>query len=284
MRLMEKKLIIALAVFLFAGIVANAQIGVTRDGRLRMPYYGLAFHNSFDIGTPPRSWDYPFPVCQPHTRSITITEKELEYNQFTEEWEIHGHGSRYLIIFDTLGNMVESFMYELGINTDGTFYHNVEKGHNVFTYDNNRIVKITKVDEYGEQDLFAFKYDKNGNVVKILQNGDDVIEYRIVWYSKDYVSSITAYQKGNLYEACSINYQIVRNGQNLVFKEKKWNTTYIDAHGVKTRIDWEHWIDHYENSYDENGNLIKQLEYENKAAGKYFKRGVMYEYEYEFYD
>lgn len=58
----------------------------------------------------------------------------------------------------------------------------------------------------------------------------------------------------------------------------------MDAHGIKTRENWKYFDYYYENSYDENGNLIKQLEYEKKATGKYYKEGLMYEYEYKFYN
>ena len=38
--------------------------------------------------------------------------------------------------------------------------------------------------------------------------------------------------------------------------------------------------DYYENTYDENGNLIKQLHYQMKDVGKYYIDGYELSYEY----
>lgn len=281
---MEKKLITFLAVLLFAGVSANAQIGVSRDGKLLMPYYDNIFSNPFDINKiySYDSWDMILPKYLPKTRAIKMTRKYLKYNEFTEDWEYDSDESEYKIVFDTAGRIIESFVYIWNFEE--------EKGHNVFTYENNRIVRITNIergmteDNFYEKDVFAFKYDNSGNLFRILQNGETMYEYRVFWYSQNYISNIKSYKEGNEYE--SENYKITKNGNTLVIKKANGspNYIYVDTHGIRTREDWQYHKYFYKNTYDENGNLIKHLMYQNKDTGKHYENGCLYEYEYEFYD
>ena len=72
-----------------------------------------------------------------------------------------------------------------------------------------------------------------------------------------------------------------RNDKGAIIRTDK-AIVKMDSHGYPTqirKIDREDNTEYWENSYDDNGNLVRRVHYEIRDTGKYYDRGFIIEYE-----
>lgn len=264
---MKRNMIIIL-VLIFAVFNAYAQLGITRDGKLKN-ITATPFH--FDNAL----WA---PKFLPKTKMVKIKVEFLKYNFTNDEWYT-AWSYFYKLHYDTLG---EIQLIEKMSGTDR------EKSWEIKYNDK----KVSSFWGYG------LKYDQNGYWTK-MTNRDEII-WRITWTSQGYLSTVyKKYDIGLIVLGGNFKYEITQNGRNV----KKLNldnngvasSEYLkvyDTHDVPIKIVYFNGsnseVVFYDNKYDDNGNLKKRLPYEKVNGEKEYVNGpphygYLYEYEYEFY-
>ena len=283
---MEKKLALLLVTaFLMVCSVSNAQIGVSRKGELlNYNWWGAVYINHFDDDS---KNVFKIPVFLDGTKYVKIKILELKYDMFNDGW-LRKDSCISIVDFDSLGRINRS-KFEKSISK--TEYCN----ENRYEYENGRINKIY----YNDKLLFSFRYDKSGNLKTIMSG---IYQWSVFYSPQGAISQIRRYEEGEELSSSPINYKYTSNGYSIIPKPMRIQCEYYyqtDKYGSltkRTKIEKEkeedYWgnytgkvlkkteTDYYENTYDENGNLIKQLHYQMKDVGKYYIDGYELSYEY----
>lgn len=275
---MKKIATITLMALLFAGICANAQIGITRDGTPRLLNWKYSYHSDYEYFWGIHKFDYPIPKYLPKTQKVTVYVTGTKYDHFNEEWEGGNNYREYNIFtmtFDSLGHI----SYIIKIYNDTLF----------FTYNGNRISRIFDNKEQYGRDYKLF-YDNNGYLSKLKNKYGG--EYHFTWTQKGTISQITPFVDGQKKTAIFTPSQVMNNGRKYIIQGDDSRLTierdakgglihYVDYWIKEGYIRYEYY---YDNRYDEHGNLIEQLRYTKKDLGKYYENGHHFRYEYEFYE
>lgn len=269
---MKKIATITLMALLFAGINANAQIGISHDGIPRLFNWKYSYYSDYKYMLGLNDFDYPIPKYLPTTKKVTVYIQDLRYDQFNEEWKKDGVESGiFTITFDSYGHI-------------SSITRMIYKETLFFTYDGVRITRI--FDNEGDYKLF---YDNNGYLSKIKNKYG--LEYHFTWTPKGTISQITPYVNGNKKIAILTPSQVMNNGRKYIVqwgdfritveRDTKGGLIHYVCITKEGRIDKDYY---YENRYDEQGNLVEQLRYVKKDLGKYYEECHRFRYEYEFYE
>lgn len=287
---MEKKLALLFAsAFLMVCSVANAQIGVNRKGKLlNYNWWTWAFgaYHINDYKSEESHGDiFKIPIFLNGTKSVNIIITEIKYDMFYDVW-VRSDSSTSIVYFDSLGRINHSIVRSTRIDD------------NKYEYENGRIKNI-----YNDNVLlFSFRYDQNGSLKMILCGNH---QWSVSYSPQGVISQLREFKEGEEYNSSPIKFKYTTDGYSITTKPMRFQWEYYfqtDKHGNITkrteilkekeknnRGDYTGKIlkktetDYYENTYDKNGNLIKQLHYQMKDFGKYYIDGfeLFYEYLYE---
>lgn len=268
-------------VLFFAGVSANAQIGITRDGKVQNIVGGVSpFRYIF-------SWEFPrdiiIPSYLPNTKTITIKRCKIKYSEFTEEWE-DGEAFFIRIFYDASGKITLIKYYhsycdykvseEKFEKTDDTIS---------LTYKGNKINMISTRNGY-----YACKYDDNGYMKKIVCGNNAYAQ--IAWASQGYMSEIKTYDRDGFISGGYYKYIFSLKGRNFeelfyrgkeLFRKETYN---YDSHGIIVKKSGEYGTGYFDNTYDDNGNTTQQLHYIFREREKKYIDSYRYEYTYDFYE
>ena len=162
---MKRLFFLGLALLL-AGVTANAQLGITRDGQLRT----CKIHKYTEYMVPALlspCYDEDGIKYLPHTKSVTRVRYDIKYDHTNEEWEQKKDYSEYKVVrYDTTGKITDISYYENGsISYKNTIY---------FIYEGNRLSEIQGC----FPDHIKLKYDNRGFLNRILYKEADRISTR----------------------------------------------------------------------------------------------------------
>lgn len=270
-----KKIVITtiLIAIMFFSFNANAQLGVTREGKIKHIVTGVS--PWFYVCDSHYYLNY-IPKYQPKLKYVTIKAKLMRDRGYYDSWSSEFF-YEYRIHFDTLGNIVEIKKWDDDERDDGVTR---------FSYKEGKVIEVSN--NYHYYRLFSFKYDDNGHLSKILSGGSML---RTTWTPQGFLYTAKKYEDDHLCSWFNKKYIYSQNGRVIEEMDlKKDNTVlykrfiYKDSHGVTTKIIRGSVIFYYENKYDESGNLFQHLEYKMVDGEKYYEEGWQYEYEYEFYE
>ena len=268
--------IIITVVLMFSGFNANAQLGVTREGKIKHLVTGVSpwYFDSYNLNFVPK--------YQTKLKQVTIKTKRMEYREFDDSW-VNEWFFEYKIHFDELGNIVkiaewskEAYGKEYPIDHDNMY------GITNFSYKEGKVILVEG------SGIYSFKYDNNGYLSKIV--GGRTL--RTTWTPQGFLYTAKEYEGDHLrsWFESNIKYLYSQNGhviEKIYLKNDntffKTDIIYKDPHGVMTK-NVQSDIYYYENNYDESGDLFQHLEYKMVDGEKLYKIGWQYEYEYEFYE
>ncbi len=230
---------------LLAGINANAQIGISRDGKLqgmRFNYHYMEFYFTELIDETEK-----LPKYLPKTKTITRIKYDMKYDRLEETWSIDSaHCGIITLEYNTSGQLLK-IIHKFGPNSSPQIID--------LEYDGNRLSSILQN---------RFKYNENGHLSKIVRRDH---EYIFTWGSRSNIPlSIKHYDEGELVSSSS--YQVSQDGLTI----GNWYVMDKNGHVIKQSQEY------YENKFDENENLIQRLVYEKRDIGKYYTSGKVFEY------
>ena len=272
---MKSKKIITLIAFLFAVISVNAQLEISRDGRLTgYSYLSLSYNGPGDYFLhKSSSRNLKVPTYIKHTKSVKVTISTYEYDHFDDLWKKVSFGGykykiEWLFEFDSTGLLKE-------ITEDNDDIYKL-------SYENGKMKTIGSWDVSRNNWYYIIKcnYDKTGHLSK---TSTGVSENHIFWTPQGELSRIEVYREGYRKEVKNFKITPTAKGKRIQRTVSGEPYTYSyeeDKYGCITREGKKY----MENQYDENGNLIFQATYELRDLGKYYTLKVQFEYEYEFYD
>ena len=294
---MKKSTSLMLLALMFAGINAHGQIGITRNGKLQniigaSPYY---YYDK----------DLWAPQYLPRTKVVKIKVARSKYNSFSDQWTADWYFA-YKIHYDSVGRitLIEEadneykpivFERETGNNDAFVAFEDIEKKGKVrstaYVYEDGKLASTVGL---------SMRYDQKGNLSKMISGNN--YSWRITWTPQGYLSTVKKYRGGEDHISydygSNMKYEITQGGRNVLImtlgsdnRINQRDLKVFDSHGVVIKFiqnygDKRPTTDHFENKYDNNGNLIEHLPYKIVDGEKEYGgwRGFFYEYEYEFYE
>ena len=216
------------------------------------------------------------PTVKPKTKSVIIKKRRIDYDHINDKWVTEVKYKEYKIVYDTIGLIKEIYWGETSDTIKS--YDRVL----AFVYEKGNLVKIMKSDWgcHNLYDYLAIKYNQKGVVSKIVENHSPYIcEARVLWNSQGFLSQYKIFKDGDPWLS-TVSYQFSQNGRNILetIGDEK-HQIIVDKNGAAERYGKEY----YENTYDDNNNLIQQVQYKLSGGERYYIIGCRFEYQYEFY-
>lgn len=289
MWIMGKKIVLFIMVtYIMACPVANAQIGVTQKGVVLCYHWWFPDYSSssdFDVFFRGSFAYDKIPVYLDGTKSVKLRYYPLSYDRVTDTWErgISDSNLVTIIEFDSLGRISKYYYYVIKKDRNDTNY--------IETYEFVK-GKINKIEMkfLDDSNRLLFRYDNNGNL-KTAFSGE--FQWDFIYSPKGVISQIRKLESGYERYASPYIFKYTTNGYSIIIKKDSDQDKYywqIDKHGNSIKYtspttppslpNKEFEQQYYENTYDENSNLIKRLHYDMRDVGKYYTEGTEIEYEY----
>lgn len=259
----------------FGGFSQNGNFQLFRVYLDPWNHYNLI--NSLGVS---KSEEYNNPVYIPGAKSVIKSRQQIYYDRTEDSWYYGRQVVSYKIYFDSVGRVVKSCRLAFDGVTESDYY--------VFTYANSLLKKILKEDIMNEYPIFSFYYDSAGVLKRVINDNN---EWHLSYQFGDSIIYIREFVNGNEMKPSPIVFNISQYGKVLTYSNEYTNDSIKwirDEHGFTTmycsydKTDTIPDVIYFENEYDKDGNIISRLEYEMKDVGKWYKRGYVFDYEYDF--